>query len=177
MTVQSRVNSAMFLLFLLVGPTFGGLFTKLHPFMRYWMEETECVNRVNTLRNVPLIHGGSDAIVMSPHCYDVTFDDASFTYEPSGEQVLKRVSMNIPQSAICALVGSSGSGKTIIARLISRFWDVQKGDVLIVGRNVKFLSDEDLFSCVSLVFQVREDQWSSSGFLFHGTIFENIVCV
>jgi len=155
-----------FLLFLLVGPAFGGLFTKLYPFLRYWMEETECVNRVNTLRNAPLINEGSDAIVMSPPCYDVTFDDVSFSYEPGGEQVLKRVSLNIPQGTICALVGPSGSGKTTIARLISRFWDVQKGDVLIGGLNVKFLSGEDLFSCISLVFQ--------EVFLFHGTILENI---
>jgi ATP-binding cassette subfamily B protein len=63
-------------------------------------------------------------------------------------------------------VGASGSGKTTIANLIVRFWDVQRGEVLIGGRNVKEMTCDSLLKHIAMVFQ--------NVYLFHDTIAANI---
>jgi ATP-binding cassette subfamily B protein len=88
----------------------------------------------------------------------VQFDGVSFTY-PDGEDgavnppVLDRTSFSFATGETVALVGASGSGKTTIARLIQRFWDVQGGNITINGLDIRELSLSALRTAVTVVPQ------------------------
>ncbi|HEU4643863.1 MAG TPA: ABC transporter transmembrane domain-containing protein [Gemmatimonadaceae bacterium] len=97
---------------------------------------------------------------------DVRFDHVSFTYDPELPPVLHDVSFRIAPGEVVALVGPSGAGKTTIASLIPRFWDVQEGCVSLDGVDVRELSLASLRSAVGLVPQEPA--------LFSGTVRDNI---
>ncbi len=94
----------------------------------------------------------------------VDFENVHFRY--LDEWVLKDVTLSFKPGSVVALVGPSGAGKTTIADLIPRFYDVQKGVVKIDGIDVKSVSKEALRSVISVV--------SQDTFLFNDTILENI---
>ncbi len=80
----------------------------------------------------------------------------SFAYNPLEDPerlALREINCTIPLGKITALVGPSGGGKTTIARLIPRFWDVSSGKVTIGGTNVKDFAEIDLLKSVTVVFQ------------------------
>lgn len=83
---------------------------------------------------------------------DIKFNDVSFSYD-NKNKVLDNINCKMEKGKLTALVGSSGSGKTTMARLIARFWDVTEGEITIGGVNIKDLSEQDLLANVSLVFQ------------------------
>ena len=95
----------------------------------------------------------------------VRFQDVGFSYE-DGVPVLKDVNFDINPGETIALVGPTGAGKTTIVNLISRFYDVQTGTVLIDDSNVKDVSIDSLRSQLGIMTQ--------DNFLFTGTIRENI---
>ena len=66
--------------------------------------------------------------------------------------MLKDISLEIPENTMTAFVGSSGAGKTTLAMLIARFWDVGKGSIFIGGRDVRDYTLESLMSHISVVF-------------------------
>ena len=70
------------------------------------------------------------------------------------------------EGEITALVGPSGSGKSTVANLIPRFWNVEQGEILIGGVNIKQIATAELMDTVSFVFQ--------DTFLFYDTLYENI---
>ena len=80
------------------------------------------------------------------------FRDVSFSYDP-GEPVIQELSLKCPPGTVTALVGPSGGGKSTLARLIARFWDVDSGTVLVNGRDVRDQPSRELLSSMSLVFQ------------------------
>lgn len=99
--------------------------------------------------------------------YNVELKDVSFAYEKdSGKQVLSHVSVCIPERRFTALVGPSGGGKSTIARLIARFWDVSEGAVTIGETDIRKIPLSKLTDVVSFVTQ--------DNFLFNCSIMENI---
>ncbi|MBF6592286.1 MAG: ABC transporter ATP-binding protein, partial [Ktedonobacterales bacterium] len=96
---------------------------------------------------------------------EVEFRAVWFAYNPD-EWVLKGISFHIHPGESVAFVGATGAGKTSLISLISRFYDVQKGEVLVDGRNVKALAQADLRRHVGAVLQ--------DPFIFSGTIASNI---
>ncbi len=94
----------------------------------------------------------------------VELNNVSFSY--GAQTVLKDVSFSAAPGTVTALVGPSGGGKTTIANLVGRFWDVETGEVCIGGINIKDMPVEVLNNTVSTVFQ--------DVFLFFDTIEENI---
>jgi ATP-binding cassette subfamily B protein len=70
-----------------------------------------------------------------------------FSYKQ--KETLKDISFKVPEKSMTALVGASGSGKTTIANLIVRFWDVQRGEVLIGGKNVKEMTCDSLLKNIA----------------------------
>ena len=96
---------------------------------------------------------------------EVEFRDVWFAYNP-GEWVLKGISFKILPGESVAFVGATGAGKTSLISLISRFYDIQRGEVLIDGHNVKDLAQADLRRHVGAVLQ--------DPFIFSGTIASNI---
>ena len=85
--------------------------------------------------------------------YDIRFDNVSFRYEGAEKDAVSHINLTIPEGKTVALVGASGSGKTTIARLIPRFWDVRQGSVTIGGVDVRDMRKDELMRNVSFVFQ------------------------
>jgi len=96
--------------------------------------------------------------------HEIVFDNVSFSYEK--EEILHNVSFSTDSNQMIALVGESGGGKTTIANLLARFWDVDSGEILLRGVNVKDMSMATLMSHISMVFQ--------KVYLFEDTVFNNI---
>lgn len=98
---------------------------------------------------------------------DIELENVSFAYEGNQKDaVLHQVSLSMPEGSFTALVGPSGGGKSTIARLIARFWDVTEGRITIGGINVKEMPIKQLSNLVSFVTQ--------DNFLFHCSLKENI---
>ncbi len=83
----------------------------------------------------------------------VELQDVTFAYDDTKQNAIDGVSIEIPAGAHVALVGPSGGGKTTLASLIARFWDVKSGSITIGGVKVKEISSADLMNLVSYVFQ------------------------
>ncbi len=99
-----------------------------------------------------------------PSTEDISLKGVSFSY--GDNQILNNVSLDIPERTMTAFVGASGAGKTTMAMLIARFWDVDKGSVSIGGKDVRDYTLESLMSQISVVFQ--------NVYLFADTIENNI---
>lgn len=117
------------------------------------------------LDTTPDIRDKENAGIMPPIVGNVSFKNVSFAYE-DGVKVLNDVSFNIKPGETIALVGPTGAGKTTIVNLISRFYDVQSGEVIIDGLDVKDVTIESLRNQMGIMTQ--------DNFLFSGTIKDNI---
>jgi ATP-binding cassette subfamily B protein len=95
----------------------------------------------------------------------VQFDAVDFAYDPE-KPVLKGVSLEVNSGDTVALVGPTGAGKTTIINLLTRFYDIQSGSILIDGRNITELEKESLRERIGIVLQ--------DTYLFSGTVRENI---
>ena len=97
---------------------------------------------------------------------DIQLRDVSFSYGGDGEKVLHHLDLTIPQGKFTALVGPSGGGKSTIARLAARFWDVTGGSITLGGRDIRELPLKQLSQEISFVTQ--------DNFLFDCSLKENI---
>ena len=123
------------------------------------------VEAANELLNLPVLPD-SGKIVSIPH-NDIALKHVTFSYDGSEQnEVLHDVNLELPEGSFTALVGPSGGGKSTIARLIARFWDVTGGNITIGGKNIKELSIRQLSELVSFVTQ--------DNFLFNCSLKENI---
>lgn len=123
------------------------------------------VEAANELLNLPILPD-SGKIVSIPH-NDIVLDRVFFSYDGSEQNdVLQGVSLKMPEGSFTALVGPSGGGKSTVARLIARFWDVTGGSITIGGKNIKELSIRQLSEMISFVTQ--------DNFLFNCSLKENI---
>ena len=104
----------------------------------------------NILRETPLYNAENPK---KPDGYDIFLENVTFSYKEGNESALKNVSLAIKEGSITALVGESGGGKSTIASLIARFWDVSQGEVKIGGVNVKELDYSEWMNQISIVFQ------------------------
>ncbi len=98
--------------------------------------------------------------------YDIELRDVFFSYDEEDIDVLRGVSLRLPQGSFSALVGPSGGGKTTVARLIARFWDVTGGSIAIGGRDIREIPLSQLAEMISYVTQ--------DNFLFNCSLKENI---
>ncbi|MCR5742349.1 MAG: ABC transporter ATP-binding protein/permease [Lachnospiraceae bacterium] len=95
---------------------------------------------------------------------EVEFENVSFAY--TDEEVLNDVSFKADRGSMTALVGASGGGKSTVANLLARFWDVKSGSIKIRGVDIRDMSLEALMNMISMVFQ--------RVYLFNDTIYNNI---
>ena len=119
------------------------------------------IKRMQQLRSEMPMEGDANAILPD---YNIEFQDVSFSYHK--KDVIKNMSITLPQNAVTAFVGPSGSGKSTMSRLIARFWDVNQGKILIGGRNIRTIEPEALMKYISIVFQ--------DVVLFNDTVSNNI---
>ena len=121
------------------------------------------LDRVDEVCDIPKQDSTDEPLAMVG--YDVEFDHVSFGYG-DGREVIRDVSLRIPEGSSCAIVGPSGSGKTTLVNLIARFWDVDAGRISIGGADVRAGTAESLLARISMVFQ--------DVYLFNDTIESNI---
>lgn len=117
------------------------------------MDEVPEIKEKENSKPVPIING------------DVEISDVSFSYD-GDKRILKDITFQAKAGQTVAIVGPTGSGKTTIINLLARFYDVDKGEVRIDGKNIKDFRLEDLRNNIGIVLQ--------EPFLFSGTIMENI---
>lgn len=120
------------------------------------------LGRVEKVLNIPEMSGSMCVDNLSNN--HIELRNVSFSYD--NRTIIHEVSLFIPEKSVTAIVGHSGSGKTTLCNLIARFWDVQQGEVLVGGHNVKRISSEELMKKISIVFQ--------NVYLFQDTIENNI---
>lgn len=127
---------------------------------------TTNVERVYDTIDTPIeIADRENAVPLADCRGEVRFDHVNFSYV-EGVPVLKDFTLEAAAGETVALVGATGSGKTTIVNLLSRFYDVQSGAVTVDGRDVREYALQTLRTCVGAMMQ--------DTFLFHGTVLENI---
>jgi ATP-binding cassette subfamily B protein len=116
----------------------------------------------------PELVDADDAVELDRIRGELVFDDVSFRYGSSddGAWALRDVSLQVPAGQTVALVGATGAGKSTLAKLVARFYDPTCGAVLVDGHDLRSVTAESLRSQMGIVPQ--------EGFLFSGTVFENI---
>ena len=124
-----------------------------------------CMDRIEEVfGEKELPDNGKSSISESSDAPEVEFRNVRFAY---GEKdVLHSISFTLPQHTMAALVGPSGGGKSTVANLLARFWDVGSGKVLVRGKDVRDVRLADLMDHISMVFQ--------RVYLFQDTIYNNI---
>lgn len=120
------------------------------------------VDKANAILDTePMDIDGED---IAPKSFDIIMNHVGFSYDK--RKIIDDVSVTIPQNSTVAIIGPSGGGKTTLCNLMARFWDVQEGEVLLGGKNVKEYSYDSLMKNFSFVFQRT--------YLFSDTIANNI---
>ena len=118
------------------------------------------VDRIKELQNTS-VQKGREVELKN---FDIEVKDLSFAY--GNNPVLNGVNFSAKQGEVTALVGPSGSGKTTMIRLLSRLYDVDRGEITIGGHSLKDIAPDCLYRQISMVFQDVT--------LFNGTVMENI---
>ena len=153
------------ILFVLVTPVFSECVMKSMYIGQAFAQADEAVSRLDGLTAYPTLKETAEPV--QPATYGITFSNVTFAYPGTDTDVLKNVTFTVQQGKRVALVGASGSGKTTIARLVPRFYDVDGGSVRIGGVDVRDISHKELMRTVSFVFQNPQ--------LIKTTILENII--
>lgn len=157
--------SMKFIFYLLFVPAIAGVLNKIMYISESFMQIDGNVARMDEILNIPEMPETSNP--QKPQGEDVIFDHVSFTYTGNSEEkALEQVSFSAKQGQITAIVGPSGGGKSTIASLISRFWDVSDGKITIGGIDLRDMAQSNLMRQVSFVFQ--------DIFLFKQSILDNI---
>ncbi|MFR4251162.1 MAG: ABC transporter ATP-binding protein [Christensenellales bacterium] len=121
---------------------------------------------VELMRMEPDIKDAPDAVPLKDVQGDIRFEHVDFSYNGSGTNVLRDVNLHIPAGKTVALVGPSGGGKSTLCQLIPRFYDVNRGEILFDGLDIKHIQLSSLRQNIGIVQQ--------DVFLFASTIRENI---
>jgi len=120
------------------------------------------IKRIKEMDDMPMQDGESE---FNPQSYDIEFKNVDFSYQ-DGVQTLKNVSFTAKQGDVTALVGPSGGGKSTIAKLSARFWDIDRGTITLGGEDISKIDPETLLNHYSIVFQDVT--------LFNSSVMENI---
>ena len=154
------------LFYVLITPFYSQTLMKIMNLSYGYQQTQEALERIDGLFSdtKPLEVQGTPAI---PKEFSIALRDVSFSYTKDAPRVLADFSLAIPQGKLCALVGPSGGGKTTVARLIARFWEVDEGSITIGGVDIRQIPQQELMRCVAIVFQ--------NPHLFKTTIRENLL--
>ena len=159
--MKGSITASAFLLFVYVGSMY---LTEIRPLQELGTNFANVLNAITKTKEIldlPIYEGGSDF----PENHDIELKNVRFSYDDKTD-VLKAVNLKIRNGESIALVGQSGAGKSTVIELISRFYDVNEGEVLIGGKNVKELDYEAILKNVAIVFQKT--------FLTRDSVLENI---
>jgi ATP-binding cassette subfamily B protein len=162
----AALSSGTFVSFLLYATMFIGPIEIIGQMARTMSRATSSAHRVfEVLDTEPDVRDQPDPLRLEPVHGRVTFDHVTFGYD-GVRQVIRGVSFDVAPGELIGLVGPSGGGKSTIASLIARFYDVTGGAVLVDGVDVRRLDSGHYRRQLGMVLQ--------DPYLFHGTVLENI---
>lgn len=159
--MNGSISSSVFLLFAYIGSLY---LSELLPLQQLSMELAQSLNGVlktKQILDLPIYENTGDF----PTKHNIDMKNVRFSYDGKTE-ILSNCNLHISEGEKVAIVGASGAGKSTIIELISRFYDVQEGEILIGGKNIKEINYEKLIDNISIVFQKT--------FLTRDTVLENI---
>ena len=140
--------------------------TRLGETLDQYQRAMASTQRVMNLLDTPIaIRPGNTALPTADVSGEVSFENVSFAYHER-QPILKNLSLRIPAGKTTAIVGSTGSGKSTLVKLLLRFYEVSGGHITLDGLDLQSLKLRDLRKAIGLV--------SQDVFLFHGTAAENI---
>ena len=159
--LRGSIPASVFLLFSYIGSLYLTELLPLQQLSGNFAQAFSGMNKVKEILALPTFDGG-DAF---PESHDIRLKGVRFSYDGK-INVLENANLSIRDGEKIAVVGASGAGKSTVAALIARFHDVDEGEILIGGKNVKSIRYETLLQNISLVFQKT--------FLTRDSVFDNI---
>jgi ATP-binding cassette subfamily B protein len=140
--------------------------TRLGETLDQYQRAMASTNRVMNLLDTPIeMHSGERSLPVAQVKGHLELRDVTFAYN-GRTPVIQHLSLDIPAGKTIAIVGSTGSGKSTLVKLLLRLYEIQGGTITLDGIELRELTLKDLRSCIGLV--------SQDVFLFHGTVAENI---
>ncbi|MEM9201046.1 MAG: ABC transporter ATP-binding protein [Actinomycetota bacterium] len=137
------------------------LFANLSMMFDFMEAAIDRIGELLAVAPLPIVVGGA-----SSEGAHVEFRNVTFAYDQTDTPVLHQLSLEVPERSLTALVGSSGSGKTTVTRLLTRFADPQEGAVIVGGVDITTMEHDELMRHFSVVFQ--------DVYLFDDSVRENI---
>lgn len=164
---RGTLNAAILVTFLLYAGSLSEPIRTMLNFMRLYEEgKAGFIRFMDMIEIKPTVTERENAVSLENPAGNIRFEQVSFHYEDSTENILENISFEIKSGQTVAFVGASGIGKTTVASLVSRFYDVTGGTVTIDETDIRDLSLHSLRSCIGIVQQ--------EVYIFNGTIRDNI---
>lgn len=164
---EGSLNAAILVTFLLYANSLAEPIRTMLNFMRLYEEgKAGFIRFMDMMELAPAVKEKPDAHMLENPRGEVVFDHVSFHYEDSAENVLEDISFRIESGQTVAFAGVSGIGKTTVASLTARFYDVTGGQVRIDGVDIRDISLQSLRDSIGIVQQ--------EVYIFNGTILDNI---
>ena len=161
MLVAGEISLLAYIVFLMLTTSIYLPIEGIITFMSMIVMLDAVVGRIKEIKTMPIQEGERHMEITN---YDIEFKDVYFGYD--NYSVINGVSFIAKQGEITALIGSSGSGKTTLTKLAARFWDIDRGKILIGGKDISKVDPEILLKNFSIVFQ--------DVILFNSSIKDNI---
>lgn len=168
LVVGNKTISQSFLLnllfYIIYTPILTTTLTKVMFMSENTMLVTDCIKRINSIFDIkPLSENITKEKIKDN---SIELKNVKFKYDNAEKNAIDNISMKIASNSMIALVGPSGGGKSTIANLIARFYDVNEGKISIGGVDIKNIKKEELMNTVSYVFQNSK--------LLKTSIYENV---
>ena len=165
--VYGKINAGDLVMYMLYVSTLIATIRRLVEFAEQFSQGITGIERFFEIMDTPIdIKDAEDAKELEVSGGEIEFDNVSFEYPDDHNRVLHELSLKIKSGENLALVGESGGGKTTMASLIPRFYDVTSGAVKIDGQDIKKVTMKSLRENIGIVQQ--------DVYLFSGTVAENI---
>jgi ABC-type multidrug transport system fused ATPase/permease subunit len=169
--LSGEIDLGGFVAFLVLAPFLYEPVGRLHSLNQLLQSGRAASERVFSILDAPLEEGWKAEAqergdVGRPILGDVRYEHVGFHYQP-GSQVLHDISLRAAPGEMIALVGPTGAGKTTLVNLLSRFYELSEGEILLDGRPIRSIPLADLRRSVAMVTQ--------ESFLFNGTTAENLL--
>ena len=148
MLITGEVSVLVYIVFLMLTTSIYLPIEGIITFMSMIVMLDAVVGRIKEIKTMPIQEGKKRMEIKN---YDIEFKDVYFGYDDYS--VINGVSFTAKQGEITALIGSSGSGKTTLTKLAARFWDIDRGKILIGGEDISKVEPETLLKNFSIVFQ------------------------